>query len=188
MPASGLLTRNQQRLVCLEFAPDKIAAAEVNALAAITGQEPAASSYYKLYEHTFGCQLNYSQTMSLNFRGLSYIPHVVLDTNGKLFFKPTSRGVVSRRKHALHNLSRIPVYFEWFIPNEQKDVFCVHPSKGCLKPNESLALTWDFTPSATRHYATSFNCKVFATSPVRDKSGKLMTVADNELTLTVKGV
>lgn len=52
--------------------------------------------------------------------GQCYSPALTLGNDSKLFFPPTFVGVSSKQKVSIKNDSRIPLEFEWKVPEKYK--------------------------------------------------------------------
>ncbi|XP_029386708.1 cilia- and flagella-associated protein 65 [Echeneis naucrates] len=74
------------------------------------------------------------------------------DGDGSLYFQPTAVGSRTQRSHHIRNLSRVPLRFQWTIPEPDQDLIFVEPDAGELHPNESSVQTWSFTPLAEKTY------------------------------------
>lgn len=107
-----------------------------------------------LVKHTVPLQLNYSSdyTQEIVLSSRAESPQLSLETEGKLYFKPTSVGSRSERSYSLRNVSRVPVHFEWRIQQEHLPYVSVSPRSGIIRPNEILAQTWSFVPQEERTY------------------------------------
>merc|ERR1711871_1571735 len=94
-PAGGVIPRNEFYLVTLRFTPRDA----------------------KPYSDFIECVLNNSTASIERVRvfGTGYTPKLSL-TSRTSYFKPTCVGVVSSRKIALQNPTRIPIWFKWQIP------------------------------------------------------------------------
>ncbi|KAM9346883.1 cilia- and flagella-associated protein 65 [Symphorus nematophorus] len=77
---------------------------------------------------------------------------VSLEGDGSLYFHPTAVGSRTQRSHNIRNLSRLPLRFQWSIPESDQDLICVEPDAGELHPNESSVQMWSFTPLAEKTY------------------------------------
>lgn len=65
-------------------------------------------------------------------------PRLLLEGDGRLYFKPTCVGASSTRLFTIKNCSRLPLYFGWRIQPADGKVLAVKPSTGFLQPNEAL--------------------------------------------------
>ena len=136
-PRLGVIDAGGFALVALRFQP--------------RGSNPGWS------ETTIRCLYNNNafECLRLKLSGQSYLPALTMEnaaTNGGLFFKPTSTGIVSERKLCLRNTARVPVVFRWEIPASLARVVSVYPIAGRLQGNEVLATKWTFAPKAQREY------------------------------------
>ncbi|EHA97571.1 Coiled-coil domain-containing protein 108, partial [Heterocephalus glaber] len=75
-----------------------------------------------------------------------------LDTCKCVFFKPTWVGCSSTSPFTFRNPSRLPLEFEWRVSQQHRKTLAVQPSKGVIQPNESLTLTWIFSPLEETKY------------------------------------
>ncbi|XP_040004712.1 cilia- and flagella-associated protein 65 isoform X2 [Xiphias gladius] len=78
---------------------------------------------------------------------------VSLEGDGSLYFQPTALGSRTRRSHHIRNLSRLPLRFQWIIPEPDQDLIFVEPDAGELHPNESSVQTWSFSPLTEKTYS-----------------------------------
>uniref|UniRef100_A0A671V1Z9 Cilia and flagella associated protein 65 n=1 Tax=Sparus aurata TaxID=8175 RepID=A0A671V1Z9_SPAAU len=79
-------------------------------------------------------------------------PSVSLEGDGSLYFHPTAVGSGTQRSHHIRNLSRIPLRFQWSIPEPDQKFISVEPDAGELHPNESSVQIWSFSPLAEETY------------------------------------
>ncbi|XP_053184754.1 cilia- and flagella-associated protein 65 [Scomber japonicus] len=77
---------------------------------------------------------------------------VSLEGDGSLYFQPTAVGSQTQRTHHLRNLSRLPLRFQWSIPESDQELIFVEPDAGELHPNESSIQTWSFSPLEEKAY------------------------------------
>ncbi|XP_008291748.1 coiled-coil domain-containing protein 108, partial [Stegastes partitus] len=82
-------------------------------------------------------------------------PCMSLEGGSSLYFQPTAVGSQTRRTHHIRNLSRVPIRFQWSIPEPDQELICVEPDGGELHPNESSVQTWCFSPPAEETYTLS---------------------------------
>ncbi|XP_023366136.1 cilia- and flagella-associated protein 65 [Otolemur garnettii] len=75
-----------------------------------------------------------------------------LDTCKTLYFKPTLVGCSSTSPFTFRNPSRLPLEFEWRVSQQHRKMLAVQPSRGLIQPNESLMLTWTFSPLEETKY------------------------------------
>ncbi|CAL8240874.1 unnamed protein product [Merluccius merluccius] len=73
-------------------------------------------------------------------------PCVAMEAEGSLHLQPTAVGSSSQRAHCIRNPSRIPLGFQWRIPEEDRKLIFVEPESGELQPNDSMVQTWSFSP------------------------------------------
>ncbi|XP_023578883.1 cilia- and flagella-associated protein 65 isoform X2 [Octodon degus] len=100
--------------------------------------------------------------LEFNF-GSQYLKEVILQSREEplqlkldickcVFFKPTWVGCSSTSTFTFHNPSRLPLEFEWRVSQQYQQALAVQPSKGLIHPNESLTLTWIFSPLEKTKY------------------------------------
>ncbi|KAB0379834.1 hypothetical protein FD755_007618 [Muntiacus reevesi] len=75
-----------------------------------------------------------------------------LDTHKCVFFKPTWVGCSSTSLFTFRNPSRLPLEFEWRVSQQHRKMLAVQPARGIIQPNESLTLTWTFSPLEETKY------------------------------------
>ncbi|XP_046498897.1 cilia- and flagella-associated protein 65 isoform X4 [Equus quagga] len=75
-----------------------------------------------------------------------------LDTCRSVFFKPTWVGCSSTSLFTFRNPSRLPLEFEWRVSQQHRKMLAVQPARGLIQPNESLTLTWTFSPLEETKY------------------------------------
>ncbi|XP_070771214.1 cilia- and flagella-associated protein 65 [Enoplosus armatus] len=78
--------------------------------------------------------------------------HVSLEGDSSLYFQPTAVGSQTQRSHYIRNLSRLPLRFQWSIPEPDQELIFVEPDAGDLHPNESSVQIWSFSPLAEKTY------------------------------------
>ena len=87
-------------------------------------------------------------------KGLCYAPQVSLPQS-KLFFPPSYAGVSTRQKFPVKNNARVPLEFEWRVPDKYRTEVRFEPMKAVLMPNEETNLVACFTPMKTKEYQIS---------------------------------
>ncbi|XP_061775397.1 cilia- and flagella-associated protein 65 [Nerophis ophidion] len=75
-----------------------------------------------------------------------------LEGGGTLYFQDTSVGSHAERTHLIRNICRMPLCFQWTIPESDQDFISVQPDTGQLESNESLLQTWSFSPMEEKTY------------------------------------
>jgi len=63
-----------------------------------------------------------------------------------LFFSPSYIGVSTRQKFTVKNESRIPVAYEWRVPDKYKSEVIFNPPSAILLPAEETRVSATFTP------------------------------------------
>ncbi|XP_058520276.1 cilia- and flagella-associated protein 65 [Ochotona princeps] len=105
-------------------------------------------------QHNFYLQLNsclqYLREVTLESREEPV--HLQLDTSQSVFFTPTWVGCTSTSTFTFHNPTRLPLEFEWRVSQQHRKMLAVQPSKGLIQPNESITLTWVFSPLEETKY------------------------------------
>ncbi|KAK2906267.1 cilia- and flagella-associated protein 65 [Channa argus] len=77
---------------------------------------------------------------------------VSAEGDNSLYFQPTAVGSKTQRSHHIRNLSRVPLRFQWSIPESSQNIIFVEPAAGELHPNEISVQTWSFSPLAQETY------------------------------------
>uniref|UniRef100_UPI0037E8BD37 cilia- and flagella-associated protein 65 n=1 Tax=Semicossyphus pulcher TaxID=241346 RepID=UPI0037E8BD37 len=77
---------------------------------------------------------------------------VSLEGDSSLYFQPTARGSRTQRSHHIRNLSRLPLRFQWSIPEPDQELIFVEPDAGEMHPNESSVQIWSFSPLEEKSY------------------------------------
>jgi hypothetical protein len=72
-----------------------------------------------------------------------------------LFFSPTYVGVSTRQKFTVKNDSRIPVQYEWRVPEKYKNEIIVQPCQAMLLPNEEANVACTFTALKKKEYSVN---------------------------------
>ena len=88
----------------------------------------------------------------INLIGHCYEPKLKLSNDQKLFFPPCYVGVSTKQLVYVKNESRIPLEYEWKIPDKYKSVVKFVPSKAYLQPNEECKITATFTALKKKDY------------------------------------
>ncbi|KAM3608146.1 uncharacterized protein V6R79_020059 [Siganus canaliculatus] len=103
---------------------------------------------------TVPLQLNADQhTKELRVFSVVEKPCLSLEGEGSLYFHPAAVGSKTQRPHSIRNLCRLPLRFQWSIPESDQGLICVEPDAGELHPNESLVQMWSFSPLAEKSYS-----------------------------------
>jgi hypothetical protein len=145
----------------------------------------------KKYNHRFEVVLNNNEhmTASLDLVGNGCECKLAFDdlSGSTLFFKPTARGIVARRKLTVTNTSRIPLAFKCRIPPKYRGILFIQPSVGRLRGNESMPLVICFAPRAEQHYGISvpFDVQAISGDGGLEPTGPELI---EELSLSVVGV
>ena len=139
-PAEGLIPLSSTQLVTVCFRP----------------------RHAQSYTYQLGYTLNNAPDRNAVIRldGAGCLPRVAVEDDGMVYFKPTCLGVTSTRQVRLRNTSRIPVCYEWRLPERYADELSVHPASGILRGNEVLPVTWTFGPRRARKYNMRIPCVI----------------------------
>ncbi|XP_054471804.1 cilia- and flagella-associated protein 65 [Anoplopoma fimbria] len=98
-------------------------------------------------------QLNAAKhTKELNVVSVVEKLRVSLEGDNSLYFQPTAVGSRTQRSHHIRSLSRLPLRFQWSIPEPDQDLISVEPDAGELHPNESSVQKWSFSPLEEKTY------------------------------------
>ncbi|KAK2839571.1 hypothetical protein Q5P01_013311 [Channa striata] len=79
-------------------------------------------------------------------------PCVFMEGDKKIYFQPVAVGSHTQHSHQIRNLSRVPLRFQWSIPESSQKIISVEPAAGELHPNETSEQTWSFSPPAEETY------------------------------------
>ncbi|KAL6100579.1 cfap65 [Pungitius sinensis] len=77
---------------------------------------------------------------------------ISLEGDKRFRFQPTAVGSRTRRSHHIRNLGRVPLRFQWSIPEPDQQLIFVEPDAGELHPNESSVQIWSFSPLYEKTY------------------------------------
>lgn len=69
-----------------------------------------------------------------------------------MFFPPSFVGVSLKQKLQIKNESRIPIEYEWKVPEKYKNEVIFDPKRGFLLPNEESKIITTFTPMKKKEY------------------------------------
>ncbi|KFZ53528.1 Coiled-coil domain-containing protein 108, partial [Antrostomus carolinensis] len=99
-------------------------------------------------QHVLPLQLNscpgYTKEIALQSCGESLL--LLLEGDGKLYFKPVYIGTSSTRMYTIKNCTRLPMVFTWKIHQSDSKILSVSPTAGILQPYEAMAQAWTFSP------------------------------------------
>ncbi|KAL5489479.1 hypothetical protein EMCRGX_G018573 [Ephydatia muelleri] len=112
-------------------------------------QEPRA--YKQILKCRFNDRDHFDQELLLS--GAGEVAVLELGNKGQLFFKPTCVQTTSESSCRVTNASRLPVRFEWKIPEEAMGVLAVEPANGIIDPGEIQKHQWRFCPLKKGSYA-----------------------------------
>ncbi|KAK3287418.1 hypothetical protein CYMTET_5071, partial [Cymbomonas tetramitiformis] len=136
-PASGIIPSHQFAIVSFRF----------------------SSLLAQTFTEKLTCMLNNSPTnlLELTLSGTASIPRLKLDSSS-VYFKPTCVGATSMRHVQLRNTSRIPVHFQWVIPEKMQGMFSITPPAGLLRGNEDTNIDMSFAPQRQREVTCKAVC------------------------------
>lgn len=95
---------------------------------------------------------NPANVRKINLIGHCYEPKLFLSNDQKLFFPPTFVGVSSKQNVFVKNESRIPLQYEWKVPEKYKNEIKFNPTKAFLQPNEECKVMATFTALKRKDY------------------------------------
>ena len=75
-----------------------------------------------------------------------------LSNDQKLFFPPIYKGVSSKQQVLVKNESRIPLQYEWKVPEKYRNEIKFAPAKAFLLPNEECKIAATFTALKKKDY------------------------------------
>ena len=87
--------------------------------------------------------------------GYCYQPQLTIANEAKLFYPPTYTGVSSKQKLSIKNEARIPLQYEWKVPDKYKTEIFFEPQRAFLMPNEETKIVCTFTPLKKKEYILS---------------------------------
>ncbi len=116
-PCAGLIPRNATQLFCVEFAPYIASPYQSQQLLSGASASAVATSGIASsieFKHSFLCTVNNStlDAIPLPVWGMGWLPQLTAP-NKMIFFRPTCKGLLSRKHVILHNPTRIPVVCVW---------------------------------------------------------------------------
>lgn len=88
----------------------------------------------------------------INLVGHCYEPSLKLSNEEKLFFPPTFVGVSTKQNMFVKNEARIPLQYEWKVPEKYKNEIIFTPNKAVLLPNEESKIVATFTALKRKDY------------------------------------
>lgn len=142
-PAAGVVKKNSFQLLCVRFTPP--------------GASKSLSKIMKddgTFTHVLECVMNFNTANPAHLRvsGRGYTCALEFVSGKSLYFKPTCRGMLSKRAHPIKNGGRIDLKYECQIPKKYQKVLKVTPPIGLLKGNEQSDLLWHFMPNEIKSY------------------------------------
>ena len=69
-----------------------------------------------------------------------------------MFYPPSFVGVSTKQKFLVKNDSRIPLEYEWRVPEKYRNEVNFTPNKAIINPNEEARLIACFTPLKKKEY------------------------------------
>lgn len=95
-----------------------------------------------------------SNLQTVHLQGCSYAPQISFPQD-KLFFPPIYSGVSQHQKFSIKNESRIPLEYEWRVPEKYNNEVNLQPVKACLMPNQIQEIHATFTALKKKNYEIS---------------------------------
>jgi hypothetical protein len=95
---------------------------------------------------------NPSNVQKVSLVGHCYEPSLKLGNDSKLFFPPIYKGVSTKQSVMVQNQSRIPLQYEWKVPDKYKNEIKFAPQKAFLLPNEECKIVATFTALKKKDY------------------------------------
>jgi hypothetical protein len=139
-PLIGLIQGKSFALICFEFSPK--------------------SANHWSFTSQWVLNYTFTNVQNIHLSGKWFKPEISLSNKGKLFFPPTYTGVSSKQKLIIKNNARIPLEYDWLVPNKYKDVVLFDPPRAVLQANEEKKISCTFTPLAKREYSLSIPMQV----------------------------
>jgi len=133
-PGVGSIAGKSFAIICLEFSPKSARTFNFN-------------SQFVFNNSTANIQ-------SVQLQGTCYGPSLSLPID-TLFYSPTYVGVSTRQKFTVKNDARIPIEYEWRVPEKYKNEVIVQPAYSLLLPNEEANIACTFTPLKKKQYNVS---------------------------------
>mmetsp|Transcript_11363 Transcript_11363/g.14309 ORF Transcript_11363/g.14309 Transcript_11363/m.14309 type:complete len:180 (-) Transcript_11363:2499-3038(-) len=133
-PPIGQISGKSFTLICLEF-------------------NPKSPRFYN-FSAQFLFNNSSANMQQVLLQGYCYGPQVTLK-NQQLFFPPSYVGVSAKQKFPLKNESRIPVEYEWRVPDKYRNEISFDPVRAILMPNEARSVQAIFTPLKRKEYQVS---------------------------------
>lgn len=138
LPKSALVQPHGMQMVALRFLPDA-PTKYVSSMKAIFNNTPYNTAEFPLCGH-------------------GYMPNLVMENRGMVYFKPTCVGSASERAYSVTNPSRMTVAFEWEIPHSMSTLVTIEPREGLIRGNETLQLSCIFAPRKAKKYQFRLGC------------------------------
>ena len=131
-PSYGLIQGQSFAIICFEFNP----------------------KFPRNYNFLAQCIFNHnpSNVQKINLVGHCYEPSIRLSNEEKLFFPPTFVGVSTKQNMFVKNEARIPLQYEWKVPEKYKNEIIFTPNKAVLLPNEESKIVATFTALKKKDY------------------------------------
>ena len=158
-PPVGLVPSGKTQLLAVRFAPAE-ATRYTRTASIVLNNDPSAA-------------------LSLSLVGIGARASLEMPT--KLFAPTACVGASSHARMRVTNPSRLPLAFEWDVPDKYASLLAVSQPYGVLKGKETIELEWAFSPTAERNYLIKVPCRV---SALEEGSQESLV----RQTLTVSGV
>eukprot|EP00759_Apiculatamorpha_spiralis_P059090 PhF_6_TR968/c0_g2_i1/m.1847 len=129
-PAFGVVAAKSCQLVSMRFSPQR------------------DTRYFAIAKAMLNNSTN--QFIGVKLLGEAYVANVTLPNNASVYFRPAAVGCCTYRTYTIENPSRIPVRYEWQVPDKWKDIFIISPLVGNIKGNGTADISFTFKPDKER--------------------------------------
>ena len=146
VPPVGLVPAGRTQLLAVRFSPLE------------------ASRYHKTA--TIILNNDIGAALSLQLVGTGCRASLQMPT--KLFCPTACVGASSKARMTVTNPSRLPLAYEWDVPERLMTQLSVDKPSGILRGHESAELVWSFSPSASRNYLWKIPCLISAVDETGD--------------------
>ena len=125
-PSVGLVPKGTTQLLAVRFAPPDV----------------------NRYTRSVNLILNTDarRPVQLHMHGSGTKAGLLVGSNGRVHCATTCVGATSRSVLSLTNPSRLPLAFEWDVPQRLQSTVAVEPASGVLRGHERIELSWFFSP------------------------------------------
>jgi hypothetical protein len=88
---------------------------------------------------------------TVHLQGCCYAPQLAFSQD-KLFFPPIYSGVSQHQKFTIKNESRVPLEYDWHVPQKYTNEVSIAPCTSVLMPNQVQEIHATFTALKKKHY------------------------------------